>query len=384
MSAIISSTCIRLQSFFGTHCSLIFVRVVHMPSTSLTCVRVLQNLIGTWCCPIFVHATSMPSTSSICVRTHCRASLVPSSVLPSHLLRICPHCRWLHPYTLLLCHLHHRPAFACRASLVPTAVLHLYALLICNQHRRPAWICIAKPRRYVWLSYIPTCYMSATFAAGYIRMRYSSAVYIIDLHLYTLQSFIATHCCPTFQRTACMLSISLTCICVLQNLIGTCSCATFVRAALLSSTLSTCVDTHCRTLSLYTAVLHSYMLYICRLCCWLHLYALLVCYLHHRPAFARIVELRCYPLLSYIHTLCSSAINIDNLLGYSLQNLIAMYGCPTFLHPMCLLPLPLTISVHAARLLSTSSTCICTPCRASLLPTAVLYSNVLLLCHQHR
>jgi len=52
---------------------------------------------------------------------------------------------------------------------------------------------------------------------------------------------------------------------------------------------------------------------------------------------------------------CSSAVNIVDLCGYALQNLVAMHSCPTFLHAVCLPPLLLATSVRTARLLSTSS-----------------------------
>jgi len=170
----------------------------------------------------------------------------------------------------------------------------------------------------------------------------------------------------------------------------------------------TCVDSHCRSSSLRTAVLHIYMLCVCRLCRWLHTYALLLCHLHCRPVLARIAELCCYPLLSYIHTCCLSAVNMIDPSGYALQNLVAMHHYPTFLHTVCLPPLLLATSVCTARLLSTSSTCIrlqsffgthCYPtfvraahllstslpyvdtyCRTYSLCTAVLYSYILYIC----
>ena len=241
---------------------------------------------------------------------HCRASLVPSAVLPSHLLCICPHCHWLHPYMLL--------------SAIYIVDLHSLAELL--------W--------YPLLSYICT--------------HCSSAINIVDLRGYALQNLVATRGCPT-----------------------------------------------------------SYTLHVSYLCHWQHPYVLLICCLHRRPAFAHIAELCCYPLLSYIPTRCLYAINITDLRrcvaephwylllcyirtcwfsvinivdlhGYTLQNLVSMYGCPTFLHAVCLPPLLLATSVRTTCLPSTLSTCIRTRRRASLLPTAVLYSNVLLICHQHR
>jgi len=64
------------------------------------------------------------------------------------------------------------------------------------------------------------------------------------------------------------------------------------------------------------AVLHSYMLRFCCLCCWLNPYALLILCLHRRPAYAYVAELHCYPLLSYIPMRCFYAINITDLCSY--------------------------------------------------------------------
>jgi len=215
----------------------------------------------------------------------------------------------------------------CRTSLLPTAVLHWYVLLVCRQHRRPAFVHVAKPRCYPLLSYIGTCS--------------SPVVNIVDLRSYALQNLVATHCSPTF-----------------------------VRAARLPSTSSTCVRRRCKTSLLPTAVLHWYVFLVCRQ--------------HRRPAFVRVAEPRWYTPLSYIRTRCtsaaitagyirthcSSAINIVDLCSYALQNLVATHCCPTF--------------VRAARLPSTSSTCVCTRCRSSLVPTALLHSYALLVCGQHR
>jgi len=171
--------------------------------------------------------------------------------------RICRHCRWLHSYTLLVCH----------------------------QHCRPAWICVAEPHHYTRLSYIPTCCVSAIFAAGYICTYYSSAVYIVDLRSlaellwYPLLSFIHTHCLSAVYIVD-LLSH------VLQNLVGTHCCPSFVLAAHLPSTSSTCFHMCCRVSLVPTAVLHSHLLCICRHCHWLHPYALLVCRQRGRPVFA--------------------------------------------------------------------------------------------------
>jgi len=132
----------------------------------------------------------------------------------------------------------------------------------------------------------------------------------------------------------------------------------------------TCVCMRCRSSLAPTAVLHSY--------------ALLVCCQHRRPAFVRVAEPRWYTLLSYIRTCCasaaitasyirmcsSSAVKIVNLCSYVLQNLVATHCCPRF--------------VRAARLPSTSSTCVRTCCKTSFLPTAVLHSNLLRVCRHCR
>jgi len=147
---------------------------------------------------------------------------------------------------------------------------------------------IAEPRWCPLLFYTCTCCASATIIAGYIRTRCSSALYIIDVRSHALQSFVATHCCPTFVCAACMLSTSLTCVRVLQNLIGICCCPTFVHAARRPSTLSTYIRTHFRASLVPTAVLHSHLLRFCHHYRWLHSYALLVCRQHRRPVFLRI------------------------------------------------------------------------------------------------
>jgi len=219
------------------------------------------------------------------------------------------------------------------------------------------------------MSYILTGCTSAAITAGYICMRCSSAVNIVDLRSYALQNLVATHCCPTFVRAAC-----------------------------LPTTSSTFVCTRCRTSSVRTAVLHSYMQRVCRHYRWLHSYVLLVCRQHRRPAFVRIAEPRRYVRLSYIRSCCasaaitagyirtcsSSAVNIVDLRSYALQNLVGTHRCRTFVHTARLPPLPLASYVRAARLPSTSSTCVRTCCRSSLVPTALLHSYALLVCSQHR
>jgi len=137
-----------LQSLAGTHCCSTFapaacqpplllatsLRASRLPSTSSTCVH-LQSFFGTHCCPTFVCTTRLPSTSSTCMDTCCRISSLHTAVLYSYILHICRLCRWLDLYMLLVCHLYRRPVFACTASLVPTAILHLYTLLVCRQNR---------------------------------------------------------------------------------------------------------------------------------------------------------------------------------------------------------------------------------------------------------
>ena len=152
----------------------------------------------------------------------------------------------------------------------------------------------------------------------------------------------------------------------------------------MQSTLLTCVRTCCRTSLVHTAVLHSYMLRVCRHCHWLHSYMLLVCRQHRRPAFVRVAKPRWYALLSYFHMRCSYAVNTTDLHSYALQNLVGTHGFPTFKHAAHLLPLPLARFVRAAHLPSTSSTCVRTRCRSSLKRTAVLHSYLLRVCHHYR
>jgi len=156
----------------------------------------------------------------------------------------------------------------------------------------------------------------------YILTCCSYAINIVDLRSYALLNLVGTHHCPTFVHAARLMPLPM---------------STFVV------------------------------------------------YRQHRlPAFVRIAELHWYTPLSYIRTCCasaaiaagyirmccSSAVNIIDLRSYALQNLVDTHCCPTF--------------VRAARLLSSSSTCIRTHCRASLVPSAVLHSYALLVCRQHR
>jgi len=152
---------------------------------------------------------------------------------------------------------------------------------------------------------------------SYIRTRCYSAIYIADLRLYARQNLVGIHDCPTL-----------------------------VRAAHLPSKSPTSVRTRCRTSLVFTAVLHSYTLLVCRQ--------------HRRPPFVCIAKPRFYVPLSYIRTRCSSAIYIADLRLYVRQNLVGIHNCPTF--------------VRAARLPSTSPTSVYTRCRASLVCTAVLHS----------
>jgi len=219
--------------------------------------------------------------------------------------------------------------------------LHSYVLLVCRQHCRHVFVRVAEPRWYTPLSYIRTRCTSAAITTGYIRMCCSSAVNIVDLHPYALDNLVGMHCCPAF-----------------------------VRAGPMPSTSSTWVRTRCRASLVPTAVLH--------------LYALLVCRQHHRPAFAHVAELRWYPLLSYIRMRCSYAINTTDLRSYALQNLVGTHHCPTFAPAAHLPPLPLATFIRTARLLSTSLTCVRMHCKTSSVRTAVLHSYALLVCRLHR
>jgi len=143
---------------------------------------------------------------------------------------------------------------------------------------------------------------------------------------------------------------------VLQNLVDTHCCPTFVRSTRLPSTSLTCVPTCWITLLVRTAVLHSYALVLCRQ--------------HRRPGFARVAEHRWYPLLSYIRTRCSYAVNIVDLHSHVLQSFVGTLCCPTF--------------VRAARMPSTPLTCVRTRCRTSLVHTAVLHSHLLRVCRHCR
>ena len=146
----------------------------------------------------------------------------------------------------------------------------------------------------------------------------------------------------------------------------------------------TCVRTRCRTSSVRTAVLHSYMLRVCHHYRWLLSYALLLCRQHRRPASLQVGVPRWYALRSYIRTLCLYAVNTADPRLYALQNLVGRHRCPTFAPAARLPPLPLATFVCTARLPSTSSTCVRMHCRSSLVCTAGLHSYVLLVCRLHR
>jgi len=194
----------------------------------------------------------------------CRASLVPTAVLHSHLLSICRNCRQLPPYMLLVCHLHCRPEFACRSSFwypllsyirtycssaVNIVDLRGYALQnLVATHSCPTFLRVAC---------LPPLPLATLVGAARLPPTSSTCIH--------LPSFFGTHCCPTFVCTARMLSTLLTCIRVLQNLVGTHCCPSFILAPRLPSISLTCFSTHCRPLLVPTAVLHSYSLLVCRL-----------------------------------------------------------------------------------------------------------------------
>jgi len=214
---------------------------------------------------------------------------------------------------------------------------------------------VAEPRWYTPLSFIRTRCASAAIAAGYICTCSTSVVNTADLRSYALQNLVSTHGCPTFVHAARLPPLPL---------------ATFVRAARLPSTSSTCVRTRCKTSSVRTAVLHSYMLRLCHHCRWLHSYVLLVCRQHRRPVFVRDAKPRCHPLLSYIRTCCSSAVDIVDLHSYALQKLVGTHCSPTF--------------IRAARMQAPPLTCVRTRCRTLLVHTAVLHSYMLRVCRHCR
>jgi len=242
-------------------------------STLTPAARLLPLLLAT-----FIRTACLPSTSSTSMGTRGSTTSLRTAVLHSYMLRVCRHCRWLHPNKLL----------------------------ICCQHHQPAWVRGEESRRSVWLSYTPTCYMYAAIAAGYIHTGCSSAVYIVNLrslaallwypllsyirtrcsyainivalHSHALRSLIGAHCSSTFVPAARLPPLPL---------------ATFIYAARMPSTSSTCIRMRFRASLVPIAVQHSYMLHIWYHYCWLHSYVLLVCPLHCRPVFVHVVELRC-------------------------------------------------------------------------------------------
>jgi len=192
--------CHPLMSYIRTHCSYaVNIADLHSCVAEPHC-YLLRSYIR-MCCS---HAINIVDWGSHLFQSlagvYCYSTFTSAAHLPRLLLT--------NPYVLFICHLHSRPAFTFRASLVTTAILHSYAWLVCHQHSRPAWIRVADLCHYIQLSYTSTCCMSATFAAGYIHMHFSSAIYIVDLCSYVLQSFAATHSCPTFVHAACLPSIS--------------------------------------------------------------------------------------------------------------------------------------------------------------------------------
>jgi len=179
--------------------------------------------------------------------------------------------------------------------------------------------------------------VSAAITAGYIHTCCSPTVNIAELHWFPLQNPVSMHRWPTFVRAARLPSTSLT-------YIPTC----YTSAVY----IATYAHTHCRTSLVFTTVLHSYTLLVCRQ--------------HHQTPFIRIAEPRLYVSLSYIRTRCSSAIYIADLRSYTLQNLVGIRDCPTL--------------VRAACLPSKSPTSVRTHCRTPLVCTAVQRSYALQNC----
>jgi len=168
------------------------------------------------------------------------------------------------------------------------------------------------------------------------------------------------HRCPTFVSAARLPSTSRP---TLVRVAEPCwySPLSYIRTRCTSAVyIATYACTRCRTSLVFTAVLYSY--------------ALLVCRQHRRPPFVRVAEPRWCAPLSYIRKRCSTAVYIADLRSYTLhichlhrdlrsyalQNLVGIHRCPTF--------------VRAVRLQSTSPTSVRTRCRTSLVRTAVLHS----------
>jgi len=245
----------------------------------------------------FIRTACRPSTSPTYVRMCCRTSLVHTAVRHFYILRVCRYYGWLHSYVLLVCH----------------------------QHRRTPFVRIAEPRCYAIPSYPSTFSESAAMTAGYIRTLHLPAVIIANLGSDALQNVVGMHRCPTFVRTARLLSTSPTSVRM------RCSSANNI------------------------ADLGSYALQP-------HWYA---------PQSDIFISSASAAITAgYIRTHCSSAVNIAELRSYALQNLVCICRCPTF--------------VRAAPPPSTSLTYVSMHCRTSLEFTTVLHSYVLLVCCQHR
>jgi len=181
----------------------------------------------------------------------------------------------------------------CRTSLVCTAVRHLYVLRI--------W------HHYLWL------YLYALLiCCHHCQTRFVSIVEPIGMypvqHSYVLQNCSAIFLCPIFLHVLPLPPFH--------------------------------IQTHFRTSLVRTTVLY--------------LYTLLACHHHRRPPFVRIAQpcfydfypkflhvprlppfqnpARLPPLpLSYVHSRCTSASNINDLRSYVLLNHVATYFYPTFL-----------------------------------------------------
>ena len=213
-------------------------------------------------------------------------------------------------------------------------------------HRCPTLVRAARLPSTSLTSVRTCCRSSLVCTAVYIRMRCSSAVNITELHSYAL-----------------------------QNLVCMCRCPTFLRATPPPSTSLTYVRTRCRTSLEFTTVLHSYALLVCRQhrrppfvrVAEPHWYAPLS-YIRKRYSTAVYIvtyaRTRCRTSLVFSAVLHSYALHVcrlhRDLRSYALQNLVGIHLCPTF--------------VRAAHLPSTSPTSVRTRCRTSLVCTAVLHS----------
>jgi len=178
------------------------------------------------------------------------------------------------------------------------------------------------------------------------------------------------HCCPTFVSAARLPSTSRPTLVRIAEPRWY-SPLSYIRTRCTSAVyIVTYTCTRCRTSLVYTAVVHSYALLVCRqhrrppfvrvaephwyaplsyirkhcstavYIADLRSYALHVCRLYRDLRSYALQKPRWYSPLSYIRTRCSSAVNIADLRSYALQNLVGTHRCPTF--------------VSAARLPSTS------------------------------